>query len=150
VLLHYEIRVAGPVCPRLRELLTGLDLTTRGSSTRIAGELDQAGLHGVLERLRAFDCEIVSVRRGWRRPGPVAHGRGYEATSTYEIRLAGSLGRAGAHAFGDVLLYTEPALTVLTGEFSRASLHEVLDRVRALGLELVDIQQLRLAPGADG
>jgi len=37
----------------------------------------------------------------------------------------------------------EPTATVLSGEMDQAGLHEVLDRIRALGLELIDV---KLAP----
>lgn len=61
----------------------------------------------------------------------------------YEIRVVGALGRAGLTAFADLAVDAEPAATVLSGELSQDDLHEVLDRVRELGLELLDI---RLAP----
>jgi hypothetical protein len=62
---------------------------------------------------------------------------------TYEIRVVGALGRAGHNAFADLAVDVEPTVTVLSGEMSQETLHEVLDRVRALGLELVDV---RLVP----
>lgn len=62
---------------------------------------------------------------------------------TYEIRVIGALGRAGHNAFADLAVDVEPTATVLSGEMDQDTLHEVLDRVRALGLELVDV---RLAP----
>lgn len=58
----------------------------------------------------------------------------------YEIRVVGRLGRAGATAFADLAVDVEPAATVLTGELSQDALHEVLDRIRGLGLELIDIR----------
>ena len=64
---------------------------------------------------------------------------------TYEIRVVGSFGPAAREAFTDVLVEVEPALTVLSGELDQAALHALLDRVRALGLELVDVKQ---APGS--
>jgi hypothetical protein len=60
---------------------------------------------------------------------------------TYEVRVAGSLGRLGREAFADVAIDVEPTSTVLSAEVDQVGLHALLDRVRALGLELVDIKQ---------
>ena len=62
---------------------------------------------------------------------------------TYEIRVVGALGRVGQEAFADLAVDVEPTATVLSGDLDQAGLHEVLDRVRALGLELIDV---KLAP----
>jgi hypothetical protein len=64
------------------------------------------------------------------------------ASATYEIRVAGSLGPAAQEAFGDLAVGTEPAETVLSGELDQAALHGLLERVRTLGLELVDIRRV--------
>ena len=60
---------------------------------------------------------------------------------SYEIRVTGALGPAGQEAFADMAVEGEPATTVLTGDLDQAALHALLDRVRALGLELVDVKQ---------
>jgi hypothetical protein len=60
---------------------------------------------------------------------------------TYEIRVVGVVGPAGRQAFADLAIDVEPTTTVLTGALDHGGLHEVLDRVRALGLELVDVRQ---------
>ena len=60
---------------------------------------------------------------------------------TYEIRVIGSLGPVAREAFSDVTVEVEPAATVLCADLDQADLHALLDRVRALGLELVDIKQ---------
>lgn len=67
---------------------------------------------------------------------------------TYEIRVAGSLGPIGRQAFSDVAIDIEPPTTVLYGDLDRAGLHALLDRVRALGLELVDIKRVPDVPPA--
>jgi hypothetical protein len=59
----------------------------------------------------------------------------------YEIRVIGSLGPAAREAFADMLVEVEPAITVLSGDLDQRGLHALLDRVRALGLELVDVKQ---------
>jgi hypothetical protein len=62
-------------------------------------------------------------------------------TIGYEIRVLGSLGPAAREAFTDMTVEVEPTITVLSGDFDQTGLHAVLDRVRALGLELVDVKQ---------
>ena len=61
---------------------------------------------------------------------------------SYEIRVVGSLGPAARDAFTDVAIETEPTATVLWGDMEQAGLHVLLDRVRALGLELMDIREV--------
>ena len=60
---------------------------------------------------------------------------------TYEIRVIGSFGPDAGEAFADTIVQVEPTMTVLSGEFDQRDLHALLDRVRALGLELVDVRQ---------
>ncbi len=67
---------------------------------------------------------------------------------TYEIRVIGSLGPVAREAFTDVAVDVEPAATVLCADLDQAGLHALLDRVRALGLELVDIRQAPEPPPA--
>jgi hypothetical protein len=64
--------------------------------------------------------------------------------SPYEIRVVGALGPAAREAFADLAVDVEPTATVLSGLLDQASLHAVLQQVRALGLELVDVKP---APG---
>ena len=59
----------------------------------------------------------------------------------YEIRVIGSFGPATHEAFADMVVEVEPTVTVLSGNLDQRGLHAVLDRVRALGLELVEITQ---------
>ena len=59
----------------------------------------------------------------------------------YEIRVIGSFGPATHEAFADLAVEVEPGITVLSGNLDQRGLHAVLDRVRALGLELVEITQ---------
>jgi hypothetical protein len=69
---------------------------------------------------------------------------------TYEVRVVGTLGPAGQEAFGGLSIDTEPAATVLSGEMDQAALYGLIDRVRALGLELVDIRRVRGGPSSIG
>ena len=59
----------------------------------------------------------------------------------YEIKVIGSFGPATHEAFADMVVKVEPTVTVLSGNLDQRGLHAVLDRVRALGLELVEITQ---------
>ena len=67
---------------------------------------------------------------------------------TYEIRVVGSLGPAAREAFADMMVEVEPTITVLSGDLDQRDLHALLDRVRALGLELVDVKQAPHSPPA--
>jgi hypothetical protein len=59
----------------------------------------------------------------------------------YEIRVIGSIGPAAREAFADMDVEVEPTTTILSGTLDQSDLHAMLDRVRALGLELVDVRQ---------
>ena len=67
---------------------------------------------------------------------------------TYEVRVVGKLGRSAREAFTDIIIEVEPASTILSAQLDQDGLHALLDRVRALGLELVDIQQAPDPPSA--
>ena len=59
----------------------------------------------------------------------------------YEIKVIGSFGPATHEAFADMVVKVEPTVTVLSADLDLRGLHAVLDRVRALGLELIEIKQ---------
>jgi hypothetical protein len=63
------------------------------------------------------------------------------ATRTYEIRVIGSLGPAAREAFADMAVEVEPTVTVFSGDLDQCRLRTLLDRMRALGLELAGIRQ---------
>jgi hypothetical protein len=71
----------------------------------------------------------------------VTRSRKEAPVTTYEIRVIGSLGPAAREAFADMAVEVEPTITVLSGDFDQRGLHALLDRVRALGLELVGVRQ---------
>jgi hypothetical protein len=60
---RYEICVAGRLDETAGRVLAGLDVSTRGAVTIIAGEFDQAGLHGLLERIRSLGLDLIEARR---------------------------------------------------------------------------------------
>jgi hypothetical protein len=67
---------------------------------------------------------------------------------TYEVRVAGKLGPSAREAFTDIIIEVEPASTILSAQLDQDGLHALLDRMRALGLELVDIRQAPDPPSA--
>jgi hypothetical protein len=69
------------------------------------------------------------------------------AKVTYEIRVVGALGTAAREAFADLALDVEPTTTVILGDLDQAALHGLLERIRSLGLELVDVRRTRPRPG---
>jgi hypothetical protein len=65
-------------------------------------------------------------------------------TGTFEIRIKGRIGDTLLASFGDLEAEVEPAETVLRAErLDQAALHGVLERVRTLGLELVEVRQVK-------
>jgi hypothetical protein len=74
--------------------------------------------------------------------------------SGYEIWLGGEIGPAAREAFSHLGIDTEPSCTVLVGSLAVEDLHRVLDAVRDLGLELIEIRSHRppesAAPGSRG
>jgi hypothetical protein len=75
-----------------------------------------------------------------QKEGPVA-------AHPYEIRVVGSLGPAARDAFADADIEVEPPATVISARLDQPALHALLDQVRALGLELIDIKQFPDFPG---
>jgi hypothetical protein len=60
----------------------------------------------------------------------------------FEVRVLGRLGPAGREAFADVDVRVEPATTRLTGAFDQVDLHTLLERLRAFGLEILEVRQI--------
>ncbi len=66
------------------------------------------------------------------------------ASQSYEIRIRGRVGEAILASFDDFDAEIEPAETVLRADhLDQAALHGVLERVRALGLELLEVRQVK-------
>jgi hypothetical protein len=61
----------------------------------------------------------------------------------YEIRVKGRVGATLLASFEGLDAKVEPAATVLRRNLDQASLHEVLERLRRFGLELVEVRQLK-------
>ena len=62
--------------------------------------------------------------------------------TNYEVRVAGVIGPAARKAFDDVTISLEPSATVLSGSLDQAALHGLIERIQALGLELIDIKRV--------
>ncbi|UNO43405.1 hypothetical protein [Streptomyces sp. MST-110588] len=84
-------------------------------------------------------------------------GAGHERAGTpfggsdFEIRVRGRVGTALASAFGELTVRLCPAETVLYGAgLDQAALYGILDRIQALGLELLEVRRLPGAAGAGG
>jgi hypothetical protein len=59
---HYEIVVRGRLSPRYECAFDGVMLVPRNGQTTLRAELaDQSQLYGLLNRLRDFGIELVSV-----------------------------------------------------------------------------------------
>jgi len=61
---------------------------------------------------------------------------------TYEIRLAGPLDETCEAAFAGLNVASQDQDTVITGEFDQAALHGLLQRIRLLGLVLVEASRV--------
>ena len=65
------------------------------------------------------------------------------ALARYVIRVNGHLGATMLSAFPAMASWREGAQTVLTGRMDRSALYGVLAEIEALGLDLVEIRQVR-------
>jgi hypothetical protein len=63
--------------------------------------------------------------------------------ATYEIRIKGRVSRALLASFAGMESDLEPVETVLHGPIrDQAELHGLIDRIQALGLELVEVRRV--------
>jgi hypothetical protein len=70
------------------------------------------------------------------------------APAEYEIRVKGRLSDSLCRALEDFTASVAPAETVMRGELrDQSELHGVLDRIQALGLELIEVRRLDDGPG---
>lgn len=63
-------------------------------------------------------------------------------THRYRITIAGGLGEIGHEAFADFAIETNGTNTVLTSTLDQAALYGALNRILALGMELVELSRL--------
>jgi hypothetical protein len=74
-------------------------------------------------------------------------GGGDVRTHRYTITISGVLGETGRAAFGGFRIERNGRNTVLTDELDQSGLHGALNRIQALGLELVALSRLPANPG---
>ena len=67
--IRYRIVVRGHLGERFSALFDDLDHQSGSGESVFVGRFDQAGLHGVLDQLRALGIELVSVN-ALERPVP--------------------------------------------------------------------------------
>ena len=71
------------------------------------------------------------------------------APALYAIRINGHLGATALTAFPAMVSHTQDAQTVLTGLLDRSALYGVLAEIEALGLDLVEVRQLKPSDPGD-
>ncbi len=60
----YQIRIDGQLDKRWLRFFEGLDISAlQDGETVIQGAMDQAALHGILNRIRDLGMELISVQR---------------------------------------------------------------------------------------
>ena len=78
----YRIIVSGRLGKLAREVFEDLCAEYDGANTALTGELDQAALYGVLNRIQAFGLELVALNRlddaPKRRPDALARSAAFE------------------------------------------------------------------------
>jgi hypothetical protein len=72
---RYRIVVSGRLGKFTREIFEDLCAEYDGTNTGLTGELDQAALYGVLNRLMAFGIELVALSRLDEEPADTGSAR---------------------------------------------------------------------------
>jgi len=87
--------------------------------------------------------ELSSPSTGEAGSPPRRSGFGAVSDSSYEIRIRGRVTRSLLDSFERMESELEPVETVLHGPVrDQAELHGLLDRIQALGLELIEVRRL--------
>ncbi len=93
----------------------------------------------VFGRPLGLDCVTFCRRVSEEDSGGECHVN----SERYEIRVSGRLGETTLAAFRELGAEIRPIETVLFGELpDQAALYGVLDRIQALGLQLVELRRL--------
>ena len=67
---RYRIVLAGDLSEAAREAFDGWKIEPVGAETALIGDMDQAALHGVLNRIHCLGLHLVEVCRQATRPPP--------------------------------------------------------------------------------
>ena len=67
-------------------------------------------------------------------------------THRYQVTVSGSPDELGREAFGDLRIEANGTNTTLAGDLDQAALYGVLNRVLALGFELLEVTRLAGGP----
>lgn len=65
-----------------------------------------------------------------------------EMRGRYRFRVAGHLSERAKDAFADMDVVEVPAETVIVGALDNDQMHEVLNLIQALGLQVVSVQRV--------
>ena len=60
---RYRITISGGLGETLRKAFGDFDIEPEGANTVLTGDLDQAALHGALNRIQSLGLELVELRR---------------------------------------------------------------------------------------
>jgi hypothetical protein len=60
---RYQITVKGGLGEIAREAFSDFRIETNGTNTTLIGDLDQAGLHGALNRILSLGFELIELYR---------------------------------------------------------------------------------------
>jgi len=83
---RYRIIVSGRLGKFTREIFEDLCVEHDGPNTGLTGELDQAALYGVLNRLAAFGLELVALSRLDEEPAETGPARDVPPTEAAVTR----------------------------------------------------------------
>jgi hypothetical protein len=85
-----------------------------------------------------------------RLGGPTADAEEGIMLPRYEIRLTCPDGRSADDVFADLTVTTDGDAVLVTGRLDQSALHGVLERIRLLRWELVDVRRTRSLRGSGG
>jgi len=66
---RYRVIVCGRLSASCCGVFEDLCIESNGADTRLTGELDQAALHGVLDRIQVHGLELMALIRLEDKPG---------------------------------------------------------------------------------
>jgi len=61
--VRYDIRISGAWSPTIADAFPDVEVSSHDGAIVLSADLDQAALHGLLERIRVAGLELIEVRR---------------------------------------------------------------------------------------